>query len=86
VAFNGYTYYVVIQSMKNMFETQGTEVPAKYRALINRLKLYERERSERNKVLLRRPRGGGFGGAPPANPSCDPLPPQKGYRAQRASL
>ncbi|GMI24310.1 hypothetical protein TeGR_g15136 [Tetraparma gracilis] len=40
VAFNGYTYYVVIQSMKNMFETQGTEVPAKYRALINRLKLY----------------------------------------------
>ena len=50
------------------------------------MKVYERERSERKKVLLLRPRGGGVGEAPPADPSSDPLPLQRGYRAQRASV
>jgi hypothetical protein len=49
--------------------------------------VYERERSERKVMLLLLPGGvGGNGGAPPANPSCDPLPLQRGYRAQRASV
>jgi hypothetical protein len=48
--------------------------------------VYERERSERKKVLLLRPRGGGVGEAPPADPWSDPLPLQRGYRAQRASV
>lgn len=40
IAFNAYTYYIVIRSMNELFKTQNTEVPKKYRSLIQRLKLY----------------------------------------------
>ena len=40
IIFNGYTYWLVIDSMKELFKTQNSEIPSKYRALINRLKLY----------------------------------------------